>query len=264
MRHLRVTLIAALCAVASTQIASATDLPLKARAAPLRPATVVSWTGLYVGGDVGGGWASQDVDIVPCSFCGDSPQVSKLKGSGVLGGIYAGYNFVITPEFLMGIEGDFTWTDLDDANAIRRIVLPPLNPDRGTSIRFARNVEWLASIRGRLGWTFAPNALLYATGGGAWGRVGYSAIYIYGSCPNCGLVPSFSNTQSGYVVGGGFEWAPWNNNWLMRSEYLYYHFSGTTASADWAMDFGDPEPAAHFKWDDLSIHSVRAGVAYKF
>jgi outer membrane immunogenic protein len=122
-------------------------------------------------------------------------------------------------------------------------------------------VKWLASIRGRLGWAFVPNALLYATGGGAWSRVEYSGIDNYaGGCPNCAPVPSFDKTQSGYVVGGGVEWAPWSNNWLVRAEYLHYHFNGVTVLAP---ELNDPSLTT-LAWDHLSIDTVRAGLAYKF
>jgi opacity protein-like surface antigen len=116
-------------------------------------------------------------------------------------------------------------------------------------------------LRGRVGVNPTPTTLLYVTGGAAWSRTDYSAQDVFvGGCPNCGA-PSFSQTKSGYVIGGGGEWAPWSNNWLLRAEYLYYRFSGAAASADFV---GLTTPCCTFAWGDLSINEVRAGVAYKF
>jgi opacity protein-like surface antigen len=106
--------------------------------------------------------------------------------------------------------------------------------------------------------------LLYATGGAAWARVDYTAIDPFsGGCAaggNCALA-SFSQTKSGYVVGGGGEWAPWANNWIFRVEYLYYHFNSTN-STDGLVGF--PNLLVTFNWGDLSIQEVRGSVAYKF
>jgi outer membrane immunogenic protein len=161
--------------------------------------------------------------------------------------------------WLVGIEGDWSWTHLNGATTA-----PQTNSggvQAGQFNSWSRDVNWLASVRGRLGIVPSPTTLLYVTGGAAWGGTNYSAqdIFLLG-CPNCG-VTSFSQTRSGYVIGAGGEWAPWSNNWLLRAEYLYYQLNGTTSSANF---IGSPALAATFGWGTLSINEVRAGVAYKF
>jgi outer membrane immunogenic protein len=44
------------------------------------------------------------------------------------------------------------------------------------------------------------------------------------------FVASLSKTLSGYVVGGGLEWA-FLNHWSVRAEYMYYHLN-TSAVAE--------------------------------
>jgi outer membrane immunogenic protein len=71
---------------------------------------------------------------------------------------------------------------------------------------------------------------------------------------------SLTTTQRGYTIGGGLEWAV-DRNWLVRGEYLFYHFPGATANSSIV---GTDLPAAVFSWSAPSIHTVRAGLAYKF
>jgi outer membrane immunogenic protein len=249
--------VAALCGAS----AYAADLPVKAPYTA--PVSLYNWTGFYIGADVGGAWASQDVTSVACAICNQFPASGTLKGSSLLGGVYAGYNFMLTPQFLVGIEGDWNFAHLDDTITAPSELTDGTPDVAGSSgIDWSHDVKWLASIRGRLGWAIMPNALLYATGGAAWSKVDYSALDRFGNgCPNCGGV-SFSQTKTGYAVGAGAEWAPWNNNWLVRAEYLYYHFAGASASG---IDQGGTGiVAATFDWDDLSIHTARAGLAYRF
>ena len=64
MRYLTIAIVAAASAVAFTQIASAADMPVKAlRYAPKPPPEVYSWTGFYVGGNVGYSWGNADTDF---------------------------------------------------------------------------------------------------------------------------------------------------------------------------------------------------------
>jgi opacity protein-like surface antigen len=55
--------IASVCTFALGQMASAADLPRKAPGPPPPPA--YSWTGFYVGANVGGGWGDRDVSYSP-------------------------------------------------------------------------------------------------------------------------------------------------------------------------------------------------------
>jgi outer membrane immunogenic protein len=96
---------------------------------------------------------------------------------------------------------------------------------------------------------------------GAWGRTSYSSVdvFVFG-CPNCAAT-SFSNTSSGYVLGGGLEWAPWSNNWTVRAEYLYYNLSGVTGTS---LVVGTPLVGANPVWNNMAISSGRVGVSYRF
>jgi len=253
--------VAAIATLIATR-ASAADLESPVyKPPPVAPVPTYSWTGFYVGLDGGGAWAAnQSVSDVACSTCNTFPASGSLKGSGIIGGIYAGYNFIVAPTWLVGIEGDWSWTRLNDTTTAPQVngggVLAP--PQINS---WSRDVKWLASLRGRVGVTPTPTTLLYVTGGAAWSRTDYSAQDIFvGGCPNCALT-AFGQTNSGYVVGGGGEWAPWSNKWILRAEYVYYHFNGSSSTV--GIINGPTLPIA-FSWGDLSVHEVRGGVAYKF
>ena len=127
--------------------------------------------------------------------------------------------------------------------------------------------DWLATVRGRIGYLVAPSALLYFTGGAAWADVDYAA-----SANNEPARPdrylsssSFSRTASGYAVGGGLEWAFWSH-WSIRAEYLFYHLNTSTAVAVSATNtvLFPPPLGSRFTWSDTDLHTVRVGASYKF
>jgi outer membrane immunogenic protein len=192
----------------AAQIASATAADM----APLDRgplAAIFNWTGAYVGADIGGAWSN-----IQSNFGGGN-------ASSVIGGAYAGYNWQLAPQWLIGIEGDATWADL---------TVPAGSGD----------VNWLGSLRGRIGWSLTATTMLYFTGGAAWSTV---------SIPGVDTLPA-TQTKTGWVVGGGLEWAPWANTWLVRAEYLNYSFTGILLGAGGR--------------SDLTISEARIGVAYKF
>ena len=189
--------------------ASAADLPARSRAplAPLTPpATIATWNGAYVGLNVGGGW------------------FSRGSGSGVIGGGQIGYNYRISPLFVVGLESDL------QGSSIRGPQFAPFA---------SHGVGWLGTVRGRFGVTaLSPNLLLYGTGGFAYG----------------GLDRGFgSSVATGWTGGAGVEWM-FHPGWSAKLEYLY-----TDLSRGGAFDpAGFPHPSgAH-------IHTVRAGVNYHF
>jgi outer membrane immunogenic protein len=89
------------------------------------------WTGAYIGADIGTAWSN-----IHLNGFGTGSQ------SRVIGGLFAGYNWQLAPQWLFGVEVDASWTDLS-------------------------RVNWLASIRGRVGYTPISTLLLYFTGGAA-------------------------------------------------------------------------------------------------
>src|SRR5262249_701345 len=110
-----------------------------------------------------------------------------------------------------------------------------------------------------------PVALVYFTGGAAWGNFDYAASS-HNEASTFVLTSQFSKTAPGYVLGGGFEYAFWGN-WSARAEYLYYHLSTTAGQGvcDSTGNFSCAIFPSTFAWSGgTNINVVRAGVSYKF
>jgi outer membrane immunogenic protein len=246
-----------------TVTASAADLAPRYTKAPPAPIAVFSWTGCYIGGDVGGGSQRQSASefTIPAGFDA-GPTAVKQDSTAVMGGAYLGCNYQFGSNWVVGIEGDWTATDLKNSATAPNNFLNGLPVGSG-GVTYNQRVNWLASVRGRLGYAIAPTFLLYVTGGAAWADSDYSGVDAYrGGCPNCSVTGSFNHTATGWVAGGGVEWAPWNNNWIVRAEGLYYSFDGVSA---FGSQQGTPAPSTtSWTWGRNEIVEGRVGLSYKF
>jgi len=235
------------------------DMPVKAAPVSVYAPT---WTGPYAGVNVGGGWfnpdSSADIPSIPVAPKKYSPDplfgLSGGSGSGFIGGAQAGYNYQFLPRWVVGIEGDFDGSTFSSDQSTAPLTLP------GSSASMSQDVDWLASIRGRLGYLWTPTILLYGTAGAAWADVNYSASATVRATPAVTAATSFSSVRSGWVAGAGAEYM-WSPQWLLRAEYLFYSFDGATATAPLSPNIAAP---VVFTWDRLAISVVRVGASYKF
>jgi outer membrane immunogenic protein len=136
----------ALVALGATVPALAADLPARTYTkAPAYAAPLYNWTGFYIGGHVGG------------AFNGDQNIAGLTTGNNndgrFLGGVQAGYDYQFAPNWVLGIEGQYSWLGSNNNG----IVFP------GGFI-YTNNQRALASVTGRVGYTWGP-ALLYVKGG---------------------------------------------------------------------------------------------------
>lgn len=237
MRNLLLSTVA-FAALAGTAFAA--DLPSR-KEAPVyvAPTPAFSWTGFYVGADIGGAFSSTNLSN---TFSGMNSH--SLDTSGVMGGGYVGYNYQLNQNFVLGLEGDFQGTSASQSSTW-------VEPNLAATFTEKSSLDWLASINGRLGISY-DRALFYAIGGAAW--AGASASLTGVSAPFA-LTLSNSTTLTGYDIGGGVEYA-FTPNWLGRVEYRYYDFGNYNMSA-----------AAYtltpFRLQ-TSVNTFRVGLAYLF
>ena len=94
--------------------AFAADLPSR-KEAPVyvAPAPAFSWTGFYIGGDIGGAFTSTSVSatgLAAYEYATHGLLPGSLGSSGFMGGGYVGYNYQLNQNFVLGLEGDFQGT----------------------------------------------------------------------------------------------------------------------------------------------------------
>ncbi len=242
--------------------AFAADLATKPsyKVPPVAVVPVFSWTGCYVGGDVGGAWPQQSVSVTPSANVLQGALAGDLTNTGsVIGGAYAGCNYQFIPAWVVGLEGDFSWTKLNSSASGPNVDLannPPVVAPGGVSV--SRDTDSLASVRGRLGWVVVPNLLAYGTGGAAWARSNYTGLDVLDT--GFAFATSSRDTRIGWVAGGGIDWAPWSNNWVLRFEYLHYQLGGVSSVVTDAASGN----SVNFGFGDLKVDTVRAGLGYKF
>lgn len=209
--HQKIITVAAFAGLIATPVLAA-EMPVKAPPPPF------SWTGFYIGGEFGWGESrTHNVrNVANSSFPVGFEET--IDETGIMGGGVLGANYQIN-QFVFGIEGDWQGSGV----SAREDVPSPLVPGRVTIEN--REVNWVSTVTGRVGWAW-DRWLLYAKGGGAWRRVNESASNLTFNRAGVLLADSTVNpaTQSGWVVGGGVEWA--------ASELISFKLEG-----DW-YDFG--------------------------
>jgi outer membrane immunogenic protein len=139
-------------------------------AGPVDYAPPITWTGFYIGGNIGANWPSDDLELLD-----DDAQF--------IGGGHLGFNWQMPSNWVIGVEGDANFGD---------------------------DFDYLASVRGRLGYAFG-RTLVYGTGGVAF--AGFSEEL-------------FDDDETGWVAGGGIE-TKVRDNLSLGLEALYYDFEDT-------------------------------------
>ena len=227
-----------LVALASARPAAATDIaggmPLKAPAI----APYYDWTGLYIGVNAGYGFGTSQTDALFSDARMGTPLFatsSSSKLDGLIAGAQTGYNWQ-SGVWLFGLEADIQTTS---QHAGPTYVCPAAicnatitDIDTPVTVAHDNKLDWFATLRGRLGATVTPDALIYATGG-----VAFAGIWHVGTVfdSTATVAPLFDITQSrklGWTVGAGLE-THLAGNWTGKIEYLHMDFgSASTATTD--------------------------------
>jgi outer membrane immunogenic protein len=237
MKRVLLSTVAILVAVGS---ASAADIrgPMSAPVkAPAYVAPLWTWTGFYVGGNIGWGWSDGDGTLtVPPAFGGPSTGRITGSGDGFLGGIQVGYNWQMGA-LVYGIETDFQGSG--GSGNISGTLAPG-----ALAVVATNDTEWFGTIRGRLGYAM-DRWLFYVTGGGAY--VENSARGTIGGVAYRDRALGWS-----WTVGAGVE-TMLANNWSVKGEYLYISSPSDA-----------PVPPGSRLTGSTDSHILRLGVNYHF
>jgi len=291
MRRLQCLLLAAVAAIGFASVASAADLPVKARPAPV---TAYSWGGCYVGAN--GGWIGGlgTSDLAPsgnylnatgvaappnAAGTGDyavniaalSHSYSPRGSGGVLGG-QIGCNWQ-SGAFVYGGELDGQWSSLaDTADASFAAFADVGNPtftNAAHSEHVSNKLNWFSTLRARAGYAW-DRWLIYATGGLALGGVksetNVSFATLGGLSVYSGAVHSGSETftRVGWTIGAGAEYA-FSGPWSLKAEYLYINLGTHSYNSPLVASAATAAPG--YSWSTTvreRAQVVRVGLNYKF
>jgi outer membrane immunogenic protein len=234
--------------------------------APAMVDQAYNWTGFYIGGHAGYGWMKSTDAISGANAFGTALLTSgdiatsiPLDPRGFIGGGQLGYNWQISPRWVVGVEADISWTDM------QKTVAAPGPNDFRRIMTASEKLDWFGTVRARVGFIPVDRLLVYGTGGLAYANASLSTALTRvlndgtTACANNNCqTGSTSETRVGWTIGGGTEWA-FTNNWSLKAEYLYYDL-GTLSHT-----MTDPTFPSIFKAAaQLKGNIARAGVNYHF
>jgi outer membrane immunogenic protein len=223
----------ALCASLATS-AFAADLPTM-KGTPPAPAVApapFSWTGFYLGANLGATWSQDRAESTNGIFSIPPGTTNTVDPSGVLGGVQGGYNYQFS-NIVAGIEGDLDWSSARGSND---------NVWGLNGLNHTASLPFFGDVRARLGVSF-DRFLPYVTGGVAFAN-------LHNSYDILGIGRS---EATGWTIGAGGEYAI-DSHWSVKAEYLYMQFPDSSAVYDGGYNF---------KFKD-SADVARVGLNYRF
>ena len=161
----------------------------------------------------------------------------------------------------VGLEGDWSWANAGGSFDQPWVFNPGGGAVPGSFTSMSSRLDWISSLRARLGYLILPNLMAYGTVGGAWGKIDYAASNFAPGAVPYGTGVAFSNTQGGWVAGGGLEWMI-INNWLLRGEFLYYSLNDSPSVVVTPVTHG--ALPSGYSWSNTNVSVVRAALSYKF
>jgi outer membrane immunogenic protein len=230
-----------------------------------------TWSGWYLGANLGGGFGTDPVHITGnTAFGAGSLAAGQAAGiipthladnpSGMEAGLTLGYNFNVAPNWLLGLETDFQWSGINDSQAVTQGPIPALGfVQFNTSAQ--QRLDWFGTARGRIGFAVSPPLMLYGTGGLAYGHEQVSTAVQSTACAGFCGTSSTGSVKVGWAAGAGWEWMI-NPNISVKGEYLYMDLGSTTQAYG---DFAGRFPGALIATKtSLNDNIFRMGLNYHF
>src|SRR5262245_32599 len=225
--------VAVLALVDAAQADGPDDQVIHVYEPPPSPPPPFNWAGFYIGGNIGGAWATSTLtdNFTNTSF--DTDQ------SGFISGGQLGFNFQIR-NLVLGVEWDFDWTSVGKTRNAVDV------PFVGT-LQTSADTDWVTTLAARVGLTL-DRWLVFIKAGGGWVHDSASLTSL-----TTGAVVSTSDTRGGWLVGGGVEYA-FASHWTAKLEYDALELSDRTATG----------PLGNTFTFERDIQMLKFGLNYKF
>ncbi len=235
-------------------------------------AQAVDWRGAYIGGFAGAAWTNSKFATELTGEWGNllnpGNQVDRdailpllndgVTGVGATGGAAVGYNWLYDSLLLLGFEADVSVLDGKTSTAGSATGVSPYEIDTSAEI------NWVATVRGRLGITF-DRSLIYVTGGLGIGERQFSQSIVQLNFPFVETGRA-NSTGVGWVLGGGLEHAL-GSEWSLRLQYLHIDLGSESADSVGVCPPPSVDVCAVYTGShkvDFALDTVTAGVIYRF
>jgi outer membrane immunogenic protein len=207
-----------------------------------------SWTGFYIGGNVGVAWTPKGgfSDSLGNFF----PSVSQ--STVFTGGGQVGANYQVNYWLVVGVEADFNWLT-DHNNKSNAVFIPSVG-----NIQVAADSRWITTLAARVG-VAVERGLFYVKGGGGW--VADNQFTVTNQTTGASFSASNSNNVGGWLAGAGFEYA-FAPNWTAKVEYDFLGLSNasfTVPAGAFGFSSGDT-----FTTRNRDLQMVTVGFNYLF
>lgn len=200
------------------------------------------WTGFYAGIFAGVGAGSNDISTSLGGFAG--PSFSGNSG-GALGGVQVGADYQMG-NVVIGAVADIALTNIATNEDI--------GVGGGFGLGYDSTLNYLGTLRARIGFLPTDNLLAYVHGGLAYGQTDPNVDLGVGVGLDIDDV-----TRVGYTIGAGFEYKV-TENISLQTEYAYTNLGSAAASYTPVGGF----PAGADVEEDTDFHTVKAGVNFRF
>ena len=202
--------------------------------APAAPAIAYYWAGPYIGANFGGAFSAGEHVLTPIGWGATNP-------SGALGGLQFGYNYLVAPTWLVGIEAELGWTSAQGKTNL-------VDPAGTAALSITSNQNWYDTLSGRIGYVMGP-LMLYGKGGAAW----MNADYLLEVNSGLDSVTTTNTTRPGWVAGVGLEYML-GSHWSAKLEYDHLAFGRKTLTL--------VNPFGNSVTFETAVNQVKAGVNY--
>jgi outer membrane immunogenic protein len=266
-----------IAAVAFSVPVRAADMP-PISMAPVPIALPFDWEGFYVGAHTGTATNGVSFTQTDINWSGNkipttdvrTGESGTLRATNVIGGLQAGYNWVLSGPYLFGLEADISATDISSTV----LTNPPGDPF--AVAQWNDKVNLYGSARARLGYIAGP-WLFYATGGFGWeydkltrtqlsAPVTVALPIIDINALQAGSAVTASRLRAGWTAGAGVEWA-FARTWTVKLEYLHFDTQSELLSSghfNFVSLVNQFSSSVTAQTSNLTLDTVRVGLNHTF
>jgi outer membrane immunogenic protein len=209
---------------------------------------VTDWSGIYIGGKLGGVWSdlnwTQDANL----FNGGIPgAAADFSPSGFAGGIIGGGNVQIG-QWIFGAELSYSGVSLSQT------ITSPYFPATDT---FSSKIDYIGTVEARIGYSF-NRVLVFGKGG--WAGSNASLTLVNNVTGATSVTDDFVD---GWTIGGGVELLTWSS-FVIGLEYDYVSLNLSTAASCPLCVAGIVGGVPAAVGGDATISSVMVRASYLF